>query len=342
MEMPLQLTFGVEIEVAARFPLEKYDHTKLDPESDLAKKIWLTGDGVAGAMLRDDMIKVLQQHGFPVNNLNEKGYDKWTLETDGTIDPDDGMVGCSPDWDLYDYRGVELISPAYHFSEWATDQIKQVVQLMTANFDLFVNNSCGLHVHVGNTDKGFPLQTLKNFCMLVTCFESQINSLHPLHRILNVFTLPLNRQFEELAHEARVSRVEELKTVRNVEETFNRVCGDTSHYFAYNFCNLENTKLKTIEFRQHEASLDPEAINMWVVTACNLINLSHTAGHSGFMNLIRDNMSDPLYTILDLLRDLGLDEARIYYGLRGVHTHPQQDGECSWNTVKEFFEVVTC
>ena len=48
---------------------------------------------------------------------------------------------------------------------------------------LLVNNTCGLHVHVGNDEDGFPLQTLKNVLSLHTAFERVIDSIHSLHRI---------------------------------------------------------------------------------------------------------------------------------------------------------------
>lgn len=48
---------------------------------------------------------------------------------------------------------------------------------------LAINNSCGLHVHVGNDEAGFPLQTIKNLLSLYTAFERVIDKMHTQWRI---------------------------------------------------------------------------------------------------------------------------------------------------------------
>ena len=48
---------------------------------------------------------------------------------------------------------------------------------------LVINNTCDLHVHVGNDNKGFPLQTVKNVMSLCTAFERVIDSMHSHSRI---------------------------------------------------------------------------------------------------------------------------------------------------------------
>lgn len=45
------------------------------------------------------------------------------------------------------------------------------------------NDSCSLHVHVGNGSEGFPLQTVKNLLSICTAFERVIDGMHAASRI---------------------------------------------------------------------------------------------------------------------------------------------------------------
>ncbi|RMY44532.1 hypothetical protein D0865_10494 [Hortaea werneckii] len=57
------------------------------------------------------------------------------------------------------------------------------IKNIPGRFYPFVNNSCGLHVHVGNQQDGFPLQTVKNFLTVFALCERQIDMLHSAQRI---------------------------------------------------------------------------------------------------------------------------------------------------------------
>lgn len=48
---------------------------------------------------------------------------------------------------------------------------------------LVTNDSCSLHVHVGNSSNGFPLQTVKNLLSICTAFERVIDGMHAASRI---------------------------------------------------------------------------------------------------------------------------------------------------------------
>jgi hypothetical protein len=48
---------------------------------------------------------------------------------------------------------------------------------------LVTNRTCSLHVHVGNNERGFPLQTVKNVMSMHTAFERVIDSMQPKPRI---------------------------------------------------------------------------------------------------------------------------------------------------------------
>ncbi|KAI7164350.1 hypothetical protein KC349_g802 [Hortaea werneckii] len=57
------------------------------------------------------------------------------------------------------------------------------VKNIPGRFYPFVNSSCGLHVHVGNQQDGFPLQTVKNFLTVFALCERQIDMVNSAQRI---------------------------------------------------------------------------------------------------------------------------------------------------------------
>ncbi|RMY79703.1 hypothetical protein D0862_13064 [Hortaea werneckii] len=57
------------------------------------------------------------------------------------------------------------------------------IENIPGRFYPFVNSSCGLHVHVGNQQDGFPLQTVKNVLTVFALCERQIDMLHSAQRI---------------------------------------------------------------------------------------------------------------------------------------------------------------
>lgn len=323
-ETPFQLTFGVEIELIVRFDIDECEITQFDQVVRAMIESRRTRNHRAISILRAHIIRLLQEQEIPVNSLNQEGYEKWTVDTDGSID---SSLDMPRGWESFSHYGIEIKTPVYPFLDSALSDMSRVINLVTSNMHTFVNESCGLHVHVGNGQRGFRLQTLKNFCMLITSFESQINSLHPLHRILNEHATPVGRVFEGDSPQDKVNRVNGFRTVRDIEECYNCYFGRAYNYCAYNFLNLLHTSLKTIEFRQHEGAIDAGEISMWVETVCAFVQLSHDAGDDGFMDLVQEHMEDPIYTIIDLFRDLGLNRSLTYYAFRGIYAHPRQPWE---------------
>lgn len=182
------------------------------------------------------------------------------------------------------------------------------MKLLVSNFKLHINESCGLHVHVGNENSKFPLRTLRSFCSLITVFEHQLDSLHPPDRLQNPYAKSTSRAFAQGASPmGKLSIVDELTTVSRLIRRF-QPTGDK--HMAFNFFNLSenfDAPLRTIEFRQHRGTLNPELITYWVMVACNLINMSHSDS-SGVRDLIEKHISNTNYTVIDLFKDLGIPD----------------------------------
>ncbi|KXS98783.1 hypothetical protein AC578_9062 [Pseudocercospora eumusae] len=82
-----------------------------------------------------------------------------------------------------------------HMHEISYDEeITAVITALNAHFNmshaqrsnayrLVVNEQCGLHVHIGNGRKSFPLHTIKNVVAMHTANEKQIDGLHAVSRV---------------------------------------------------------------------------------------------------------------------------------------------------------------
>ena len=211
---PFCLTFGVELEFIVRFSPESYKDAPVVAEE---KRRSLENDSSTdlhhtyGSLVRKDMIQLLNENGIPTNangNGFYKDFKMWNVYTDSTVVPLDTSACWYP---------IELISPVLVYSAAALEKVERVVELLVSKFALYANESCGLHVHVGNADRGFSLRTLKNFCSLITVFEDQLASLHTIDRVHNPFAKSTSMTFylksttrEKLSAIDKMGSVEDL------------------------------------------------------------------------------------------------------------------------------------
>lgn len=228
-DTPFRLTFGVELEFIVRYDPKVYNDDLLAMKVDARDSPHLK----YGILVSKDMIKFLNENGFPTNRHLCVDFSKWTVETDDSICPDD----CHSNW-----YGIELKTPAFVWSRTALKKISRAVNLLVWRFDLQVNDSCGLHVHVGNEDRGFSMRTLKNFCSLITAFEPQLDSLHAPDRLQNPFAKPTSGMFRPQAPlREKLSIIDRLKTIEDIILRFN--CRGSrrqqSKCMAFNFSNLQ-------------------------------------------------------------------------------------------------------
>lgn len=173
---PYVLTFGVELEFIACYNPEVYQDELQAAEG----KLWPVNSTdwslheKHGALVRRHMIQILNENQFCTNSYQSKDFSKWTVDTDSTVAPFD----VSENW-----YAIEVKTPALFFCRAALEHVERAVNLLVSKFKLYTNENCGLHVHVGNEDRGFTMGTIKHFCSLITVFERQLDSLHPPARL---------------------------------------------------------------------------------------------------------------------------------------------------------------
>ncbi|MCJ1264025.1 hypothetical protein MMC22_003896 [Lobaria immixta] len=280
MDAPLfRLTFGVELEFMVNFNPADYEDQLED-----AKNIFLDLSFIPtlrqkfGILVRLHMIEILNENGFDTN--------------------------------------VYEVFYCYHAP--ALNQIEMVVELLSSIFGLFINDSCGLHVHVGNESRGLNLLILKSFCSLITSFDRQLDSLHPDYRLRTRFARSTRMAFmpsatftEKLAVIGRLTTVEGL--IYQFHATYD---GDYDKNMAFSFFNPQENHdkpLRTIEFRRHRGTLDPELIITWAKVACGLVDRPYT-DRGSIRDLINMHTHDSRdYTVIDLFIDLKLRDLAKFY-----------------------------
>lgn len=307
---PFQLTFGVELECIVRYDPKIYKAELRAAEG----KIWDTEPsptlhGKYGFLVRRHMIEFLNRNGISTNSCQETGFSKWTVDTDGTVFP----IDTTGSW-----YAIELISPVLFFSPASLKEVETVVELLASEFHLHVNESCGLHVHMGNENRGFNIRTLKSFCSMISVFEHQLNSLHPPHRLQNEHAKSTSRAFRAGATSGEKSSI--IDTLGHVDDIILQFhltdSNEMNKSMAFNFLNLSESytdhPIQTIEFRQHEGTLDPISISSWVMVAASLLTKSNS-DPAELRKLINKHGDDAKYTVIDLFRDLDLWDLADFY-----------------------------
>jgi hypothetical protein len=153
-----RLTFGVELEVSvASLVAGEKDRDPEDPRSvydictgDKSLTLWQNNRNHIAQTLRSNSIaaEVVPEPGD--NSYTRLNPCAWVIASDLAVfeTPPDGGEG----W--YNYSPVELISPAFYYTQEAIDEVKFVMTLMSNTYRC--GTTTGLHVHVGNGSRGFP------------------------------------------------------------------------------------------------------------------------------------------------------------------------------------------
>ena len=292
----------------------------------------------AGDKFRKLVVGNLRRAEVPTNDYDLRrihDYDtsKWTVDVDGTVMPHDELDGPTLKLaggqvieindslrDNVHFIDVEVKSRILLVNEISFLEIQSAVTAITKNLPVVVNHHCAFHVHVGNRDKGFPFNMIKDFVYLVLMAEAQINEIHPPDRLsgscAHQLSLAFNTKDRHPLGMAQI--VEDFQSLdelvmflhshrpwRGEEE------GVFDKYFAYNFLGLlqgdpaKKARKVTIEFRQHAGTLDPNVALRWTLFAASAVVASRNMTSFFKANLLA-KVNDPGYDIFALLTDLDL------------------------------------
>ncbi|KAL8908180.1 MAG: hypothetical protein Q9171_005564 [Xanthocarpia ochracea] len=331
MEPPLELTWGFKLGCVVRYDRQRYSQYLASGDGIF----WETDqsldlDAKFNHLVRSDIIQALKLEKIPVHGIlgtlsSSERFAKWTVWLDGSIIPTPKQL--PPEWAGSSYTGIELKTPIFLYKENAFQQLIQVISILNKKFSIFVNYTCGLHVHIGNGNEDIPFSTARNLATLATAFERQLNSLHPYYRIHNKYCRPLGWQWNGLDPIQIATEIEKFGNIDHLVEKLSQVQGNPEKHHAINFLNLIGRDCtRTIEFRQHKATTNPTAIIQWVRLCYELIRYCYHAGEIGVLCFLWDRLYREDYTLIDLLTDLGLggpDSSAEYYGQAALYEHPQ-------------------
>lgn len=171
----------------------------------------------------------------------------------------------------------ELVSPVLKGTEGLAE-VKKAMKVLLAN-GAKVNTSCGLHVHWNVRD--YTGADVKDLLTLYIKFEEVIDSLVAPSRRgdVNEYSYSLRR----LGHEWVNRLGHDSETATSIAEGFTNGNRDRYTSTRYRKVNLASYFMyKTIEFRQHQGTVDWEKALNWIVFTQALVekakrtNVKHT------------------------------------------------------------------
>lgn len=83
----------------------------------------------------------------------------------------------------YSWEPVEVRSPALDLSTESLDQVRDVCRLLMDTYICGLNETAGLHIHIGFGDEGFDLATVRALLAFTWAFEPQFDTLHPPEKL---------------------------------------------------------------------------------------------------------------------------------------------------------------
>ena len=307
---PLNLTFGVEIEfILAYFQTPEWEaRFEFGKVQEMPDYHFVLAEYSEKVQMRSEIISSLRKAGFGVNDEGAANSTLWSVEGDGSVGPTlaemesralifaNGRQRSLSDEERKKLRfcDVEVKSCVLPFNRDSLNAVARGVRTVVENHAVYVNQTCGLHVHVGNQTLGFPVQTVKNFATLVTCFEKQFNQFHPLHRLQSQYCILETTAFHPSERDPRrmAQIIDRFQTIEDVINRFGRERNEPDVYenhWAYNLNNLLfRPDRRTIEFRQHAGTLDSAAIDRWIKLACTSITISHSIPKQALWGLIAE------------------------------------------------------
>jgi hypothetical protein len=184
-----------------------------------------------------------------------------------------------------------------------------------------VNETCGLHVHVGKGRQNFPSdQETKNLFAILWIFENRLSRLHPPHRhdfeqcrSMRVLS-PLAEK--DLSPKESLQRILACQSMAQVIILLTTAVVDGGMaYEGYNLLPGSAEPIKrTVEFRQHAGTLDPEAIINWAIVCVRLLQYAGEAPQAELERFLWGNVEDERrFTAVDLIEKTALKKEAQYY-----------------------------
>jgi hypothetical protein len=362
-----RLTFGVEMEFSIACLI---DPTRADPDPSDTRQIYnivsrpvlsnpnsSSGSAAAKAPAEIENAGIARQHvaetlkaagiyaiaekwnvsqsssGSDVSLEAREHPEAWTVKDDGRVDemrPKDGR---------YDYQPIEITTPAMYFSKEAVEEVLYVATVMSNTYRCVLPT--GLHIHVGDSDRGFKARTVQNLVATYFTFEEMIELIHPRSRI-DFFMAPSLQRGSMMMLETLKERDQTkdmgLRYLLAAKRTdIGKLWDATKAIPSGNYEKWQNLRpalnlrplakypnMKTIEFRQHAMTLDPMEIAHWLRFCVQLLEFADTVDQEVLRIFLYRYSHETKETmnLKTILEELGMPrEAEYFAGADGVTMH---------------------
>ncbi|KAF5878060.1 uncharacterized protein Bfra_000227 [Botrytis fragariae] len=327
-EAESRLTFGVELEFLLATVLKGGENPHPSDPREVDPRILADEDSI-----NYDIERKLEEVGIPATVMEyEYGNTKevtaatatnWILKTDITVGP--GVQ--SPSTGNYCQYGMEITSPPYYYDAATRKAVETVVRALRNNYLVRVNESTGLHVHIGNGYHGFEWPILRNFMAIAWTYQRQILLMIPEARVNSMYCRSLYEESPLGRNNPGLTRLEFLNRILSFTDN-GQVVGELGRKCAgFNIRNLKppfrsDFGKRTIEFRHHPGTLDSESILHWVHICVKLVEKACLIkNEEDLFEQLRADVEKPVgfgdknnVTTVDYLMWLGCPSQAYYYG----------------------------
>ncbi|KAF7931926.1 uncharacterized protein EAE97_008947 [Botrytis byssoidea] len=324
VEGETNLTFGLELEfIFATVDADKPDPHPRDPREVDGKKF---PDKEA---INRDILKKLTAIGIPAvitsNDMtDEESIKCWILKEDTTVG-DDTLRPAENKSKIYHRNGMEITSPPYYYTEPARNAIREVLRTVRGNYRVCVDETAGLHVHVGNSFNGFQFLKLQHLLAIAYTYEPQTELIFSPDRVSGDWCPPFSKGRFAMAN-PDLTRVEVLEKILAYTDNESLIEDFGESLMAGRLAfNIEGLKtpyqdgIRTIEFRHHHGSLDPQAILNWIHVCIKFVEKACFAKHDELLAQLRQDVAKPIgfgeghLSTIDFFMWLGCPAQAYYY-----------------------------
>lgn len=322
-----KLTFGVEFEFYLAY---KTNHPDPDPQDP--RQIYGIVDGLSEFEEERDeayehMTSTLINVGLPAWSEGKSDtyfcVDKWEVKDDASLE--------NYSRERYEFMSTEITCPPLYYCEESRLHISAFTQLFTQEYRISCPHGTGLHVHIGNAEKGFEKKVLCNLMSVLWIFSDRLDTLHPRSRRVGETSLRADSVLGQslpnglMGTKVGLSKLLRLRNHGTINEIVKLTTNEMVGVLDYNLYNLEEILLrwrepkKTIEFRQHEATLDPERVVNWINVCVGLVEFANTVDSDSLDKFLSSHIDDNKdFTVIDLLRAIGRPVEAVFYEKRGL------------------------
>lgn len=329
-EIDSRVTFGVELEyILATVPNHLENPYPNDPR-EVDARILADHDSI-----NCDIQRKLTEAGIP-STVQETTWwqpptaeqlrNNWLLKTDVSVGGrDENDIS-----DSYLEFGLEMSSPPYYYDEASRTAVTTVLKTLRNNYLVRVNETTGLHVHVGNGYNGLEWRIVRNLMAISWTYERQILLILPESRNANSYAKPLRESELGLRHPelTRLEFLERIIACVDQRKLFRELRAGQIGRLGFNINGLREPlgSKRTIEFRQHQGTLDPEEILHWIHICTKLVEKAcFIKDEEALYERLRNDVEKPIgfgeeneVSTVDYLMWLGCPAQAYYYGRKMI------------------------